>query len=438
MQRMNRQVLGWIGLLAIGLLVTAVRSEDALDRMTRKKLKATREAIEGFKQQRQEKVLPGPLKVYRANLHVHSLLSHDSRGKPEEIVAAAKRADTDVIMFTEHPAPHYDFVKDGHQGLRDGVLLIPGAETKGLLAYPSESVRESDQVSTEEFAKMVQQLNGMAFISHLEERMDLAIPGITGNEIYNTHADFKEEKRLMSSMRNPLWLLNTAPLLKEYPQESLLALQDYPQQYLARWGELCKTSHHTGVAANDAHQNVGVRIRVIEGDKVRLEDALGEKLVELNRKAAAELVPIPEEAKEGDVVFELLLDPYERSLRHAGTYLLMREQTKEAVWESLQAGRAYVCFDGLASGRGFSWRAKSGEASCDLGGEISASTEIEFQGVCAQDATWKIIRDGQIVYQSQGYECSYRSDQKGIYRAELWLDTGRPQIWILTNPIYVK
>jgi hypothetical protein len=353
-------------------------------------------------------------------------------------VAAAKRADTDVIMFTEHPAPHYDFVKDGHQGLRDGVLLIPGAETKGLLAYPSESVRESDQVSTEEFAKMVQQLNGMAFISHLEERMDLAIPGITGNEIYNTHADFKEEKRLMSSMRNPLWLLNTAPLLKEYPQESLLALQDYPQQYLARWGELCKTSHHTGVAANDAHQNVGVRIRVIEGDKVRLEDALGEKLVELNRKAAAELVPIPEEAKEGDVVFELLLDPYERSLRHAGTYLLMREQTKEAVWESLQAGRAYVCFDGLASGRGFSWRAKSGEASCDLGGEISASTEIEFQGVCAQDATWKIIRDGQIVYQSQGYECSYRSDQKGIYRAELWLDTGRPQIWILTNPIYVK
>lgn len=438
MIRISQQVLGLIGLCAMWPLTSSVLGEDALDRMTRKQLKETRAAIENFREQRKEKEVPGPLKVYRANLHVHSLLSHDSRGKPEEIVAAAKRADTDVIMFTEHPAPHYDFVKDGHQGLRDGVLLIPGAETKGLLAYPKESVREIDPLSTEDFAKMVRQTDGMAFISHLEERMDLEIPGITGNEIYNTHADFKEEKRLMSSMRNPLWLLNTAPLFKEYPQESLLALQDYPQQYLERWGELCKTNPHTGVAANDAHQNVGVRIRVIEGDKVRLEDALGEKLLELNRKAAAELVNIPEDAKEGDVVFEILLDPYERSLRHAGTYLLMREQTKEAVWEALRAGRAYVCFDGLASGRGFSWRAKSGEVRCDLGGEIIAAAEVEFQGICPQDATWKILRDGQVVHQSQGYECSYRSNEKGIYRAELWLDTGRPQIWILTNPIYVK
>jgi hypothetical protein len=438
MTRISQQVLGLIGLCAMWPLTSSVLGEDALDRMTRKQLKETRAAIENFREQRKEKEVPGPLKVYRANLHVHSLLSHDSRGKPEEIVAAAKRADTDVIMFTEHPAPHYDFVKDGHQGLRDGVLLIPGAETKGLLVYPKESVREIDPVSTEDFAKMVQQTDGMAFISHLEERMDLEIPGITGNEIYNTHADFKEEKRLMSSMRNPLWLLNTAPLFKEYPQESLLALQDYPQQYLERWGELCKANPHTGVAANDAHQNVGVRIRVIEGDKVRLEDALGEKLLELNRKAAAELVNIPEDAKEGDVVFEILLDPYERSLRHAGTYLLMREQTKEAVWEALRAGRAYVCFDGLASGRGFSWRATSGEVSCDLGGEIIAAAEVEFQGICPQDATWKILRDGQVVYQLQGYQCSYRSNEKGIYRAELWLDTGRPQIWILTNPIYVR
>ncbi len=42
-----------------------------------------------------------------------------------------------VILFTEHPASHYDYVNDGHHGLTDGVLLIPGAETDGFLAYPN-------------------------------------------------------------------------------------------------------------------------------------------------------------------------------------------------------------------------------------------------------------------------------------------------------------
>ena len=58
---------------------------------------------------------------------MHSGLSHDSRGTVEEIVAAAKATGTRVLLFTEHPADHYDFYKDGHRGLKDGVLLIPGA-----------------------------------------------------------------------------------------------------------------------------------------------------------------------------------------------------------------------------------------------------------------------------------------------------------------------
>jgi len=241
-------------------------------------------------------------------------------------------------------------------------------------------------------------------------------------------------------MRNPLWLLNTAPLIKQYPQEALLAMLDYPKDYLQRWDKLNQVFPHTGVAANDSHQNVGVRLRLIEADKVQVEDALGEKILEFTRKAAQELVPIAEDAKEGDVLFELLLDPYEVSLRHAGTYILASDQTEEAVWQALLNSRAYVCFDGLASGRDVQWFASSasGNQRTEIGGSLSTDSSVIFRGQSPQLATWRILRDGEEVHKATGYTCEFETSTPGIYRAELWLDIGVPQIWVLTNPITLK
>ena len=59
-------------------------------------------------------------------------------------MAAARQAGVRVIMFSEHPASHYDYVNDGHRGLKDGVLLIPGAETGGFLAYPKRSIQKRE------------------------------------------------------------------------------------------------------------------------------------------------------------------------------------------------------------------------------------------------------------------------------------------------------
>ncbi len=109
---------------------------DAVARMAPEKLRATHERIEALKQERREVALTSGYDDVRALLHVHSAFSHDSRGTIEEILAAAKQAGVRVIMFTEHPASHYDYIKDGHQGMKDGVLMIPGAETGGFLAYP--------------------------------------------------------------------------------------------------------------------------------------------------------------------------------------------------------------------------------------------------------------------------------------------------------------
>ncbi len=118
----------------------------------------------------------------------------------------------------------------------------------------------------------------MVFLCHLEERMDWDIKGLTGTEIYNTHADFKDEPRLLASLRSPLTLFTLMGAVKLYPQEVFGALLDYPADYLARYDELCQQTRLTGVSANDSHHNQAYRASVIEGGKVQLEDALGKKL----------------------------------------------------------------------------------------------------------------------------------------------------------------
>src|SRR5262249_15747217 len=286
-----------------------------------------------------------PYKDYRANLHVHSSLSHDSRGTIEEITAAAKKVGTSVLMFTEHPADHYDYFKDGHRGRKSGGLLIPGAETQGFLAFPKQSLRGLKAGSPQEFSDLVRRRGGLTFLSHLEERMDWDIRGLCGTEIYNTHADFKDEKNLQAALRKPLWLISMIDLFRKYPQEAFSALQDYPADYLRRWDQLCQKAPHTGVAANDSHQNVGLVIRIQGKDKARFEDALGKKLFELPL-AALEAVSISGKGKKpGDILFRARLDPYENSLRHVGTHLLLKDLSEKAVWEALEAGRAYVAFD---------------------------------------------------------------------------------------------
>lgn len=432
--------------LACLLASGQVRAEDAVDRLTESHLARVRQAIEGFAAARKELAIPSRYRGVRANLHVHSELSHDSNGKLEEIVPAAKAAGSEVLLFTDHPSPESDVFLDGPQGFRDGVLLIPGAETKGLLVYPTLSLRPFEAAEPQELTQIVRNRGGHVFLSHLEERMDWELQNLTGVEIYNTHADFKKQARLVASLRNPLWLLKVNELLQRYPQETFSALQAYPEDYLRRWDELCRLRPHTGIAANDAHQNVGIRIQLGEDNQVVIEDPLGEELIKLNRLLVAPLLAIPVEARVGDVLFRMQLDPYENSLRHAGTHLLVTELSRAAVWEALERGRAHVAFDWIADSKGFyvALRDRSAtatnEASTEIGGERSWSDNLVIQGQSPLSAKWRLLRDGEVIREAAGVETfEAEVDRPGIYRVELWLTVAdQPQPWILANPFYVR
>ena len=417
-----------------------VRGEDAIDRLTEKRLREVRASVEKLAAQRVRPQAIGQYRDYRANLHVHSLLSHDSRIALVDIVKAARLAGTQILMFSEHPSEKYDTYDDGHKGLVDGVLLIPGAEMKGMLVYPRQSIRGLDLGSTADVSNLVRVRGGLTFISHLEERMDLEVAGITGNEIYNTHFDFKSEPRLLSSLKNPLWWIRAAELFQKYPQECLGALQDYPREYLERWDTLCLKAPHTGVSANDAHQNVGIKIRVSDDNKAIVEDALGEKVIEIDSRLLLAFGLKPKEENGQKILFQTLLDPYQNSLRHVATHLLMREQTVEEVWDALENGRAYVAFDWIADAQGFDYcLIGRDEQRFEMGQQVAYQSEMKLKAQAGLPGNWKLFRNGFMIEESDGDHFETLLTMPGNYRVELWLEVaGRPQLWILSNPIYVR
>ena len=152
--------------------------------------------------------------------------------------------------------------------------------------------------------------DGLIFLCHLEERMDWNIAGLTGTEIYNTHADFMEETKFISSLKTPIGLLALIPAVKQFPQETFAALQDYPAGYLKKFDELCQQARHTGVSANDAHHNQAFRGRVTDDGKLQLDDALGKKLLTLDPDKVPFIKPMVSGKQPGDLAFELDLDPY--------------------------------------------------------------------------------------------------------------------------------
>ena len=412
---------------------------DALARLNEPRLARIHTAVAALAAARTTREPPSPYQEYRVNLHVHSAFSHDSRGELPQIVSAAKQAGSDVLMFTEHPADDYDFVTDGHSGLHDGVLCIPGAETKGLLTFPQLSMAGQDSLEPADFARRVRQQGGLSFLSHLEERLDWQLPGLTGCEIYNTHADAKEEKQLFASLQNPIWLLRLASMIERYPQETFSALQDPPQLYLNRWDELCQIAPHTGISANDAHENVGVVITLAADGKVAINNPLDEPLLELDLAVVKPFLPAIDQAEEGAELFRIQLDRYTYSLRHVGTHVLAHALTKEAIEEALIAGRAFVAFDWIADARGFSCHVSSAGVRHEMGSVLPFATGLKLHAAAPLPGHWRVIRDGRCIHEADGDQLTMPLTQPGNHRLELSLNVaGEPHLWVLTNPFYLR
>lgn len=433
-------------MLIVGLWALPV-SADAIDRISLERLRATHEQVEAYQADLSPVELDSGYDDVRAILHAHSYLSHDSVGTIEEIIEAAHATNVRVIMFSNHPADTYDYFEDTDQGMHDGVLLLPGAETGGMLVYPTRSMMGESATPPQPFVDQLQADGGLTFVSHLEERLDWELDHLTGNEIYNTHADLMEEQRFLTMFKNPLALFRLLPALQRYPQETFAAIQDYPADYLKAWDRWCQRAPHTGVAANDSHHNQAYRATVSEDKQLVIKDALGEQVTKLDPEKVAPVKLLMGNREPGTKVLEIDLDPYERSFRHVSTHLLINEIARDAVWEALSAGRVYVAFDWMADPSGFVYLAtlsgdeadQAPQPTWNMGSEVSFVPGMQFQAEAPLAVDWKLLKDGKTISKSNGKTFAYNVEQPGVYRTEAWLKfVGEPRLWILSNPIYVR
>ena len=222
---------------------------------------------------RQPVALQTGFKDWRCILHCHSYLSHDSRGKIEDIAAAAKEDGITAIFMSDHPQK-LDVVAAGKHGIVDGVLFVPGSEANGFLVYPGEDRLPRLDVGDQALIDSVRATGGMIFVAHPEEHTDWSLRGLTGMEIYNTHADLNDETELLHALQ-PKDMVGYARLLqmfnaiKDYPREVFACIFDRPAGNLAHYDTLSRDRIVTAIAANDSHQNTGFVVYGTEDGKYR-------------------------------------------------------------------------------------------------------------------------------------------------------------------------
>jgi acetyl esterase/lipase len=352
------------------------RKYTTLERMETAHLEATHQARLRFASERKKTISVGVYNDYRAVMHVHAEDADHTKGTRAEALEGAKAAGVRVVMFTDHRGPK----PDTWQGMRDGVLFIPGSEDDHLLRFPKPGEE-------------------LRFLSHLEETPDAKSAGFDGMEIYNRHTDAKDEKEFddyfRAAMKDPVEWAKLVEKEKKYPDEIFGAETDYWPTIFAKWDRELATHPFTGIAANDSHKN-----QIYNGTT---------------------------------------FDPYAVSFLSVTTHILALELTDRAIRESLRNGHVYVAHDWLCDPTGFSFIAGNNNGVYDIGDRVPMLNNTRLVAVLPIAAKLKLIHNGTVVSETHGSGLTFVPKEAGPYRLEAWLEVdGEERPWIYTNPIYLK
>jgi hypothetical protein len=388
------------------------------------------------------------LKDYRCILHAHAEDSTHTGGTLPEMLADAKRAGVHAVLLTDHYRPPRDFIDGRWRGLKESVLFIPGAETHGFLIYPMKSILPRMDLKGEDFINTVTAGDGMIFLSHIEERQDHPLDGLTGLEIYNRHYDAKRDKTSMLALAlkltDPTQLAELQEAVRLYPGELFAFQCDYPKVYLDKWDEGSKRGRLTGVAANDCHHNQVFLVKMVDAETVLIGTNVDED--KQMRKVTAALRPGIKEMtkgrKPGEVLARLDTDPYVISFRNSATHVLAPRLNEPALRAALKAGHAFVAHDWMCDATGFRFAAsdsRGGQAAV-MGDEVKLADGLNLTAKLPVPAYVRLLRYGKELATSDGKaEFEFAVKEAGAYRLEAWIGLdGELRPWIFANPIYVR
>lgn len=408
--------------------------------MTRAQLAATHASVEQLRRARRTWPRRAGLEDVRCIFHAHAGDSSHTAGTLDEMLQDALRADVRAVFLSDHFRPPRDFM-DSWRLTTNGVVFVPGSETRGFLVSPMGSVLDRMDQTTAEFVRTVSEGDGLVFLSHIEERPDHSLEGLTGMEIYNRHFDAKRDLRgllaLAMKLTDPDAAAELEDLLRRYPDELLASQVEYPELYLEKWDEGTRTHRLTGIAANDCHHNQVLLVKMVDGDTVRLGTVVDSD--DSMQTFSAALRPgirrLTRGRQTGDVLVRLDVDPYYRSFLNVSTHVLTVEVSESALRRAVKAGRAYVSHDWMCDPTGFLYETDGG----GMGDLVPWRPGLQLRARFAVPCQFRLLCGGIVVAAGMGAQMSALVQGPGAYRVEAWLELGgelRP--WIFSNPIYVR
>lgn len=354
-----------------------------------------------------------PFDEYAGVFHVHSSLGGHSTGTLEEIVQAAKSDRLAFVVMTEHPSPLLDSAEATLRGAHDGVLFVNGSELASsdggrLFVFPGVGP-SSGNASLQDLVTLAKSENRLSVVGYPEEVRDWSVSGFDGVEVYNLYTNAKKINYAVMFF-DGLW--------SYWGYADLLFARFYerPDAGLRRWDEINAAGRQRlcALAGNDAHANVGVS----------LQEQTGRKL------------------------FDIKLDPYERSFRVVRNHVLLEKGARldaDTLLAALRAGHSFIAFDLFGDPTGFRFTADNGSDRRVMGDEIQLPPggQVLLSARSPVRCRMVFFRDGQVVQEvKDSAEAELSVESKGVYRVEVYPDQlgslleGKP--WIISNPIFVR
>jgi hypothetical protein len=337
-------------------------------------------------------------------VHLHSTYS-DGTGTVEQIMRAARRAEVDVVLLTDHDT--LGAKRDGKEGWHGPVLLLVGEEISPLgrdhyLAFGTAKHTRHSGRSAAEVCQAVRDSGGFGFAAHPWSRGSEPFrrPGMAfgdieaadGVEVWSFATDTAER---LPGIRAALSFMAAPGRTLDHP----------PETNLRAWDELCAKRRTPAIGGLDAHQ-FGKRV--------------------------GPFVPVR-------------LMSYRRSFAQIRTHVLCEEppsgeleHDRAQVFDALREGRSYIAVDALAPARGFRFWAEGQQGEVPLVAEGPAG-RYSLHAVLPAPARVRLLRDGNEVASRDAPALVYDVDEPGVYRVEARLERhGRERTWVISNPVYLR
>lgn len=384
-----RQIfLGWSACLIVPILALILYSCSST-----RSLKELRHSIQVLPSQRLIWPSPEGYQDVRGSIHVHSYLSHDSKGSYEDILQSATVAGLQFVIMTDHNNPR--IFEEGMKGWHNGILVIQGVEIikegTSLLGIGVKEYIDHSKIPVQKVVDQLKAQGTLVFVAHPRIYSGWeGLTGLDGMEIYDIYDDATDNK-----MRYFRYFFDILFVYNRYPDEVFLSILDRPEKELALWDRRTQSSKMAAIAGNDAHQNVKL--------------------------------------------FGRQLDPYSRTLHFVNTHLFVARHDETSILQALAKGRGYVSFDILADPTGFLFGAQDENKFRMMGEEVLFREGIKIVARSPLAGEAYLIKDGKVIYKMQGTGFEFIPSAPGVYRVEWFIKLGdRWWPWIFSNPVYLK